>query len=100
MNDATMLRKWGSVLLGATLCFLIGLNVGAEGIRRKAHETDSAVSDAKTKLEEAAKTLAEAKTQVERFKAAYIDAIGRVAECAGQSAPAPAGPFAPLRVTQ
>lgn len=90
-EKATMWRKWGSVVLGGLLLLLIGFEVGAEGMRMKSHDGDAAVAEAKAKVEEATKTLADAKeeiekqrTQAERFKAGYVDAMERVSSLAQQ----------------
>lgn len=84
-EKASLWRKWGSVILGGLLLFLIGLEIGAEAMRMKARDTDALVRDAQAKVMEAAATLGDARAQIaaailsaERLKAGYVNALGMV----------------------
>lgn len=77
---ASLWRKWGSLILGGLLLFLAGLEVGAEAMRRRDRDTDALVLAAAGKVDEATAALVDAKTQVDRFKNAYVVTVQQLAD--------------------
>lgn len=79
-QKASLWRKWGSLILGGLLLFLAGLEVGAEAMRRRDRDTDALVLAAAGKVDEATAALVDAKTQVDRFKNAYVITVQQLAD--------------------